>query len=117
VFGIVNSAEAGWGSAVTVGSLAAGLGFFPMTVVNFAVAIAVPRLTRRFGNSVLLASGLAVTLASTALTGSAVLLAVALVIALATITAARTPHPIPPRIATERGHHEHLDSRRASADR
>jgi len=132
VFGIVNSAEAGWGSPATVGALAAGvvllvvlvanewraeqpimplrlfrsrersgayavrmlflgamigffyfttqylqgvlgyspleagLGFFPMTVVNFAVAIAVPRLTRRFGNAVLLTAGLAVTLAGMA---------------------------------------------------
>ena len=29
--------------------LQAGLGFFPMTVVNFAVALSVPRLTRRIG--------------------------------------------------------------------
>jgi hypothetical protein len=27
----------------------AGLAFFPMTVVNFAVAMAVPRLTARLG--------------------------------------------------------------------
>jgi hypothetical protein len=33
-----------------------------MTVVNFFVALAVPRLTHRFGNSVLLAAGLALTL-------------------------------------------------------
>ncbi|TCO50460.1 EmrB/QacA subfamily drug resistance transporter [Kribbella antiqua] len=132
VFGIVNSADAGWGSLTTVAALAggvvllvvlvanewraeqpimplrlfrsrersgayaarllflgamigffyfttqylqgvlgfsplqAGLGFFPMTVVNFAVAIAVPRLTRRFGNAMLLAAGLAVTLAGMA---------------------------------------------------
>jgi EmrB/QacA subfamily drug resistance transporter len=46
--------------------LQAGLGFFPMTVVNFAVAIAVPRLTRRFGNAMLLAAGMAVTLAGMA---------------------------------------------------
>jgi len=46
--------------------LEAGLGFFPMTVVNFVVAIAVPRLTRRFGNAMLLAAGLAVTLAGMA---------------------------------------------------
>jgi EmrB/QacA subfamily drug resistance transporter len=46
--------------------LQAGLGFFPMTVVNFAVAMAVPRLTRRFGNALLLAAGIAVTLAGMA---------------------------------------------------
>lgn len=33
-----------------------------MTVANFAVAIAVPQLTRRFGNARLLATGVAVTL-------------------------------------------------------
>jgi EmrB/QacA subfamily drug resistance transporter len=43
--------------------LQAGIAFLPMTVANFAVAIAVPRLTRRFGNGLLLAAGLAVTLA------------------------------------------------------
>jgi predicted MFS family arabinose efflux permease len=42
--------------------LAAGLAFLPMTGANFAVAVAVPRLTRRLGNGVLLAAGLAVTL-------------------------------------------------------
>jgi hypothetical protein len=42
--------------------LQAGLAFLPMTVVNFFVALPVPRLTRRFGNATLLASGLAVTL-------------------------------------------------------
>jgi predicted MFS family arabinose efflux permease len=41
--------------------LQAGLAFLPMTVVNFAVAVAVPRLTRRLGNGLLLAAGLAVT--------------------------------------------------------
>jgi len=39
--------------------LAAGLGFFPMTVVNFAVAIAVPRLQRRVPGAALLVTGLA----------------------------------------------------------
>ncbi|MDT0352203.1 MFS transporter [Pseudonocardia charpentierae] len=43
--------------------LQAGLAFLPMTVVNFFVALPVPRLTARFGNAALLASGLAVTLA------------------------------------------------------
>ena len=41
--------------------LAAGLGFFPMTLVNFAVAIAVPRLQRRVPGPVLLVAGLALT--------------------------------------------------------
>jgi predicted MFS family arabinose efflux permease len=43
--------------------LQAGLAFLPMTVVNFFVALPVPGLTRRLGNTALLASGLAVTLA------------------------------------------------------
>jgi predicted MFS family arabinose efflux permease len=38
----------------------AGLAFLPTTVVNFAAAIAVPRLTRRIGNATLLAGSLAV---------------------------------------------------------
>jgi hypothetical protein len=42
--------------------LEAGLAFLPMTIVNFAVAMVVPRLTGRFGNGLLLAGGLAVTL-------------------------------------------------------
>jgi EmrB/QacA subfamily drug resistance transporter len=41
----------------------AGLAFFPMTVANFVVAVAVPQLTRRFGNPRLLAGGLLVTMA------------------------------------------------------
>jgi predicted MFS family arabinose efflux permease len=44
-------------------ALAAGIAFFPMTVVNFAVAMAIPRLTPRFGNAALLATGVALTLA------------------------------------------------------
>lgn len=40
----------------------AGLAFLPMTILNFIVAILVPRLTRRFGNANLLAVGLVVTL-------------------------------------------------------
>jgi predicted MFS family arabinose efflux permease len=40
----------------------AGLAFFPMTVANFVVAVAVPQLTRRFGNPRLLAGGLLITL-------------------------------------------------------
>ena len=39
-----------------------GLAFLPMTTVNFAVALLVPRLTARFGNGRLLAAGLAVCL-------------------------------------------------------
>jgi EmrB/QacA subfamily drug resistance transporter len=46
--------------------LQAGVAFFPMTVVNFFVALAVPRLTHRFGNAPLLAAGLALTLAGMA---------------------------------------------------
>jgi predicted MFS family arabinose efflux permease len=42
--------------------LEAGLAFFPMTVTNFVVAVYVPQLTRRYGNGLLLAGGLAVTL-------------------------------------------------------
>jgi EmrB/QacA subfamily drug resistance transporter len=42
--------------------LQAGLAFLPMTVVNFAVAIAVPKLTQRYGNGLLLAVGLAFTM-------------------------------------------------------
>ena len=41
--------------------LQAGLGFFPMTVVNFVVALWVPRLTRGIGNGTLLAAGFVVT--------------------------------------------------------
>lgn len=39
----------------------AGLGFLPMTLVNFVVALLVPRLTGRFGNGRVLAFGLALT--------------------------------------------------------
>jgi EmrB/QacA subfamily drug resistance transporter len=45
----------------------AGLAFLPMTLTNFAVAVSVPRLTRRFGNGPLLAGGLAIALAGVAL--------------------------------------------------
>jgi EmrB/QacA subfamily drug resistance transporter len=44
----------------------AGVAFFPMTVVNFAVAMAIPRLTARFGQTVPLAAGVAATLAGMA---------------------------------------------------
>jgi EmrB/QacA subfamily drug resistance transporter len=43
-----------------------GMAFLPMTLVNFAVALQVPHLTRRFGNAQLLACGLAVCLAGMA---------------------------------------------------
>ena len=39
-----------------------GLAFLPMTLVNFGLALCVPRLTRRFGNARLLAMGLGLTL-------------------------------------------------------
>jgi EmrB/QacA subfamily drug resistance transporter len=42
--------------------LEAGLAFLPMTVVNFVVAMAVPRMVGRSGNAALLAGGVAVTL-------------------------------------------------------
>ena len=42
--------------------LQAGLGFLPMSLVNFAVALAIPRLSSRVPNAVLLAVGTAVTL-------------------------------------------------------
>jgi EmrB/QacA subfamily drug resistance transporter len=44
----------------------AGLGFLPMTVVNFAVATALPRIARRFGDAVPLVAGVALTLAGMA---------------------------------------------------
>jgi EmrB/QacA subfamily drug resistance transporter len=40
----------------------AGVAFFPMTVVNFAVAMAIPRLTARLGQAVPLAAGVTLTL-------------------------------------------------------
>src|SRR3954467_763453 len=43
--------------------LQAGLGFLPMSLVNFAVALVIPRLRARFSDAVLLAGGTAVTLA------------------------------------------------------
>ncbi|MRW84065.1 MFS transporter [Pseudoduganella sp. FT26W] len=60
-----------------------GMAFLPMTLVNFVVALQVPRLTRRFGNARLLAFGLLVCLLGMACLsrvspGSAYLTAVAL---------------------------------------
>lgn len=46
--------------------LQAGLGFLPMTVVQFASSLFVPRLTRRFGNAPLLVTGLALVTAGIA---------------------------------------------------
>ena len=46
--------------------LQAGLGFLPMTVVNFAVAMAIPRLAARIPSAVLLLGGVAATLAGMA---------------------------------------------------
>lgn len=43
-------------------ALEAGVAFFPMTVVNFVVAVAIPRLTHRVGNAPLLVAGVLVTL-------------------------------------------------------
>ncbi|GAA1732136.1 MFS transporter [Microbacterium paludicola] len=43
--------------------LQAGLGFLPMTIVQFLFSLPVPRLTRRFGNAILLTLGLALVLA------------------------------------------------------
>ncbi|MFC8529280.1 MFS transporter [Nocardia sp. NPDC057227] len=43
--------------------LQAGLGFLPMTLVNFAVALAAPRIGARIPNAVVLVAGIALTLA------------------------------------------------------
>lgn len=40
----------------------AGVAFFPMTIINFAVALAIPRLTARYGQAIPLAAGVALTL-------------------------------------------------------
>lgn len=42
--------------------LQAGLGFLPMTLVNFAVAMSIPRLGARFSNAALLTAGVAMSL-------------------------------------------------------
>jgi EmrB/QacA subfamily drug resistance transporter len=44
----------------------AGVAFFPMTVVNFAVAMTIPGLTARFGQAVPLTAGVVLTLAGMA---------------------------------------------------
>ena len=41
--------------------LMAGIGFFPLTILNFIVAMRVANLTERFGNGPLLGSGMALT--------------------------------------------------------
>ncbi len=46
-------------------ALHAGFGFLPMTAVNFVVAMAVPRLSRRVSGAVLLAAGVSATLVGT----------------------------------------------------
>jgi EmrB/QacA subfamily drug resistance transporter len=51
--------------------LEAGLAFLPATLPNFAAAMMVPRLSRRFGNGGLLAGGLAVSIAGLAWIGQA----------------------------------------------
>ena len=43
--------------------LQAGLGFLPMTLVNFVVAMSIPRLSARISNGVLIAAGTVLTLA------------------------------------------------------
>lgn len=50
-------------------ALQAGMAFLPATLVNFGVALAVPKLTRRFGNARLLAAGLAVSVVGMAWLG------------------------------------------------
>ncbi|WP_231610974.1 MFS transporter [Rhodococcus sp. CX] len=47
-------------------ALAAGCAYFPMTVVNFLVALAVPRIQRRFSGPALLVTGLALAVAGMA---------------------------------------------------
>ena len=44
----------------------AGLGFLPMTAVNFAVAVVIPRIVRRLGEAPTLVTGVALTLAGMA---------------------------------------------------
>jgi EmrB/QacA subfamily drug resistance transporter len=41
--------------------LQAGIAFLPLSVVNFVVAITVPQLSRRWGNALVLAAGVAIT--------------------------------------------------------
>jgi hypothetical protein len=44
----------------------AGAAFLPMTTVNFAVAMAIPKLTARLGQAIPLSAGVALTLAGMA---------------------------------------------------
>src|SRR3954453_12602004 len=44
----------------------AGLGFLPMTAVNFAIATLIPRVVRRYGDAPVLVAGVALTLAGMA---------------------------------------------------
>ncbi|MFZ6647267.1 MFS transporter [Undibacterium sp. TJN25] len=43
-------------------AFAAGLAFLPMTVANFATALAVPKFTRRFGNGTVMMAGIGIAL-------------------------------------------------------
>ncbi|MFB7845002.1 MFS transporter [Microbacterium sp. NPDC056052] len=63
IFGYFFFASQYMQQALGFSPLAAGLGFLPMTVVQFALSLTVPRLTRRYGNSSLVVVGLAITLA------------------------------------------------------
>ena len=42
--------------------LLAGIGFFPLTIVNFVVALQVAKLTKLWGNTRLMISGIVITL-------------------------------------------------------
>ncbi|GGF46572.1 MFS transporter [Microbacterium sorbitolivorans] len=48
--------------ALGFSALQAGLAFLPMTLVNFAVAVFIPRISRRFGDAATLIVGVALTL-------------------------------------------------------
>jgi len=48
--------------ALGFSALQAGLAFLPMTLVNFAVAVFIPRISRRFGDTATLIVGIALTL-------------------------------------------------------
>lgn len=77
----------------------AGLAFLPMTLANFAVALAVPGLTRRFGNPRLLTGGLILTLIGMAwlsrvTAGSSYLIGIALPMALIGIGQGGTLSPL-----------------------
>jgi EmrB/QacA subfamily drug resistance transporter len=52
--------------ALGFSAFAAGVAFFPMTLVNFAVAMAIPRVTARLGQAMPLTAGVVLTLAGMA---------------------------------------------------